>query len=35
MEIKEALAKEFNIKIEYSENLINLLDEGSTIPFIL
>lgn len=34
MEIKEALAKEFNIKIEYSENLINLLDEGSTIPFI-
>jgi len=34
MEIYEALAKEFNIKAEYSQNLINLLDEGSTIPFI-
>ena len=34
MEIFEALAKEFNIKEEYSKNLIELLDEGSTIPFI-
>ena len=34
MEIYEALAKEFNIKEEYSQNLIVLLDEGSTIPFI-
>ena len=34
MEIFEALAKEFNIKEEYSNNLIALLDEGSTIPFI-
>ena len=34
MEIFEALAKEFNIKEEYSKNLISLLDEGSTIPFI-
>ena len=34
MEIFEALAKEFNIKEEYSKNLIGLLDEGSTIPFI-
>ena len=34
MEIFQALAKEFNIKEEYSQNLINLLDEGSTIPFI-
>lgn len=34
MEIFEALAKEFNIKEEYSNNLISLLDEGSTIPFI-
>lgn len=34
MEIYEALAKEFNIKEEYSQNLISLLDEGSTIPFI-
>ncbi|MBQ8425379.1 MAG: RNA-binding transcriptional accessory protein [Clostridia bacterium] len=34
MEIYVALAKEFNIKEEYSQNLISLLDEGSTIPFI-
>ncbi len=34
MEIFEALAKEFNIKEEYSKNLIALLDEGTTIPFI-
>ena len=34
MEIYEALAKEFNIKEEYSKNLISLLDEDATIPFI-
>ena len=34
MEIFEALAKEFNIKVEYSKNLISLLDEDATIPFI-
>ena len=34
MEIYEALAKEFNIREEYSKNLISLLDEGATIPFI-
>lgn len=34
MDICTALAKEFNIKEEYSKNLINLLDEGATIPFI-
>ncbi len=34
MEIFESLAKEFNIKEEYSKNLIELLDEGATIPFI-
>jgi len=34
MDIKDALSLEFNIKNEYSENLINLLDEGATIPFI-
>ena len=34
MEIFEALAKEFNIREEYSKNLIGLLDEGGTIPFI-
>lgn len=34
MEISKALAAEFNIKEEYSNNLIALLDEGATIPFI-
>ena len=34
MEIYQALAAEFNIREEYSSNLINLLDEGATIPFI-
>lgn len=34
MEIFEALAKEFNIKEQYSKNLISLLDEDATIPFI-
>ena len=34
MEIFKALAQEFNIKEEYSQNLITLLDEDATIPFI-
>jgi len=34
MELYIALAKEFNIKEEYSQNLIKLLDEDATIPFI-
>jgi uncharacterized protein len=34
MEYSKLLSKEFNIKIQYAENLINLLDEGNTIPFI-
>ena len=34
MEIFVALSKEFNIKEEYSKNLIKLLDEDATIPFI-
>ena len=34
MEISEVLAQEFGLKIEYSKNIINLLDEGCTIPFI-
>jgi len=32
--ISETLAKEFNISSEQSENLINLIKEGNTIPFI-
>ena len=34
MELYKVLATEFNIKEEYSKNLVNLLDEGNTIPFI-
>ncbi len=34
MEMYDALSKEFNLKVEYSKNLISLLDEGNTIPFI-
>ncbi len=34
MEIFEVLASKFNIKPNYSQNLINLLDEGCTVPFI-
>ncbi len=34
MELAQTLAQEFGIKEEYSQNLINLLDEGCTIPFI-
>ena len=32
--IYQELSKEFNIKEEYSKNIINLIDEGCTIPFI-
>ena len=34
MDIVEQLAQEFGLKKEYSQNIINLLDEGCTIPFI-
>ena len=34
MDIINVLAKEFNIREEYSKNLVNLLDEDATIPFI-
>ena len=34
MEIVDTLAQEFGLKTEYSQNIINLLDEGNTIPFI-
>ena len=34
MEISQVLATKFNIKPVYSQNLINLIDEGCTIPFI-
>ena len=34
MDMVEQLAQEFGLKKEYSQNIINLLDEGCTIPFI-
>lgn len=34
MEISKILSTEFNILEQYSKNLISLLDEGATIPFI-
>ena len=34
MEYSKALSEEFKIKEEYAQNIINLLDEGNTIPFI-
>ena len=34
MDITLQLAQEFGIKEEYSRNIISLLDEGCTIPFI-
>lgn len=34
MDYSQVLSKEFSIKEEYATNIINLLDEGNTIPFI-
>ena len=34
MDIVQDLASEFGLKKEYSQNIINLIDEGNTIPFI-
>ena len=34
MDIAKALSLEFNIRQDYAENIINLLDEGCTVPFI-
>ena len=34
MNYSQVLSKEFSIKEEYANNIINLLDEGNTIPFI-
>ena len=34
MTIQERLSSEFGLKMEYSENIITLIDEGNTIPFI-
>ena len=34
MEIKQQLSSEFGLRADYTENIINLIDEGNTIPFI-
>lgn len=34
MDIISVLSKEFNIRADYVNNIINLIDEGCTIPFI-
>jgi len=34
MDLSSVLAKEFNIREDYSLNIINLINEGNTIPFI-
>jgi len=34
MDIAKALSLEFNINLEYANNIISLLDEGCTVPFI-
>lgn len=34
MQIAEQLASEFGLRLDYSNNIINLIDEGCTIPFI-
>jgi len=34
MDIAKALSLEFNIKLEHANNIISLLDEGCTVPFI-
>ena len=34
MDIVKELAIEFNLKEEYAQNVVNLIDEGCTIPFI-
>ncbi len=34
MTIQERLTSEFGLRPDYTENIINLIDEGNTIPFI-
>ena len=34
MDYSEILSQQFNIKKKYADNIINLLDDGNTIPFI-
>lgn len=34
MDIKKKLSEEFNIKEEYASNIVDLIEDGNTIPFI-
>lgn len=34
MDVKKQLAEEFSIKEEYCSNIVDLLDQGDTVPFI-
>lgn len=34
MDYSIKLSKEFSIKVDYAQNIINLIDDGNTIPFI-
>lgn len=34
MTIEERLSSEFGLRADYTQNIINLIDEGNTIPFI-
>ena len=34
MNINQQLATEFNLKQSYADNIVALIEEGNTIPFI-
>ena len=34
MDIKKQLAEEFSLKTEHCSNIVDLLDQGDTVPFI-
>ena len=34
MDIIKQLAEEFNLRQDYSKNIVSLIDDGNTIPFI-
>ena len=34
MDVKKQLAEEFSLKIEHCSNIVDLLDQGDTVPFI-
>ena len=34
MDILQKISSEFNLTSEHTQNVVNLLDDGNTIPFI-